>query len=61
MEYVASPYNGFDMYDISNDDVQNVLRFAFLFNQAPRAKENVRIDYLDDIDPIAPNPSIEVK
>ena len=61
MEYVASPYNGFDMYDISNDDIQNVLRFAFLFNQALRAKENVRIDYLDDIDPIAPNPSIEVK
>ncbi len=49
------------MYDISNDDIQNVLGFAFLFNQAPRAKENVRIDYLDDIDPIAPNPSIEVK
>ena len=61
MEYIASPYNDFDMYDISNDDIQNVLRFAFLFNQAPRAKENVRVDYLDDIDPIAPNPNIEVK
>jgi hypothetical protein len=57
MEYIDS----FDMYDISNDDIRNILRYAFLFNQAKHAKENVRVDYLDDIDPIAPNPNIEVK
>lgn len=61
MEYIASPYNDFDMYDISNDDIRNILRYAFLFNQSPRAKEKVRVDYLDDIDPIDPNPNIEVK
>ncbi|MBP5495794.1 MAG: hypothetical protein J6X98_01290 [Bacteroidales bacterium] len=61
MEYIASPYNGFDMNDISNKDIQNILKFAFLFNQAIYAKEKVRVDYLDDIDPIIPNPKIEVK
>ncbi len=49
------------MYDISNDDIKNILRFAFLFNCGLHNSHRARVDYLDETEPIRPNPEIEVK
>ena len=61
MQYIASPYNNYEMYDISNDDIKNILRFAFLFNCGLHNSHRARVDYLDETEPIRPNPEIEVK
>ena len=47
--------------DISNDDIKIILRFAFLFNYGKHNNHRVRVDYLDETEPIRPNPEIEVK
>lgn len=61
MEYVATAENGFKMYDISNEDIRNILKFAFLINGGVYKTEAVRVDYYDDTDPIRPNPHIIIK
>ena len=61
MEYIATPYNDFEMYDITNDDIKNILRFAFLFDGSSYKTHAVKIDYCDDNAPIRQEPNIEIK
>ena len=61
MEYIATPYNDFEMYDITNDDIKNILRFAFLFDGSSYKTHAVKIDYCDDNASIRQEPNIEIK
>lgn len=62
MEYVAKNSNDFYMNPISNDDIWNIIRYM-LDNDGIDVGENarVRINYLNNFEPIQSNTNIEVK
>ena len=62
MEYVAKKSNNFYMYPISNDDIRNIVRYMLDndgFDVEDKAK--VRIEYINNSEPIQSYSNIEVK
>lgn len=62
MDYVAKNTNDFYMYPISNDDIRNIVRYMLDndgFDVEDKAK--VRIEYLNNSEPIQSYSNIEVK
>ena len=60
MEYIATQNNNYKMYPISNGDLINILKFAFLFDSWKSNSTEVRIDYTEDSEHIIPNPTINI-
>ena len=62
MHYVATNTNGFYMYPISNDDIRNIVRYMFDNDGSDVDDEaKVRIEYLNNSEPIQSYSNIEVK
>ena len=62
MDYVAKNTNGFYMYPISNDDIRNIVRYMLDYDGFDvEGKAKVRIEYLNNSEPIQSYSNIEVK
>ena len=61
MEYTATPDNGFEMKDISNDDIRMIIKYMLDNNGLDVEGAKVRIDYINDSAPIDTNAEIKVE
>ena len=61
MEYTATPYNDFEMKDISNDDIRMIIKYMLDNNGLDVKGAKIRIDYINGSAPIDPNAEIKVE
>ncbi len=61
MEYTATPDNGFEMKDISNDDIRMIIKYMLDNNGLDVEGAKVRIDYINGSAPIDTNAEIKVE
>lgn len=61
MEYTATPDNGFEMKDISNDDIRMIIKYMLDNKGLYVEGAKVRIDYINGSAPIDPNAEIKVE
>lgn len=61
MEYTATPYNNYEMKNISNDDIRMIIKYMLDNNSLDVKEAKVRIDYINGSAPIDPHAEIKVE
>ena len=61
MEYTATPYNNYEMKDISNDDIRMIIKYMLDNNSLDVKGAKVRIDYINGSAPIDTNAEIKAE